>query len=377
MLALRAAITEARERVGGLARLRYEERGATWVERGLAVAELRGDIDLDGKSRPALEPVFGDEASIKRGAAGRDRETADIGEVDGQRRDFDAVRGEIGIGRERMADHFRLLVDLLSHEVAIVALVDEETGGERAGDRPLNGLAGAVADGDALPGQHRPVAVLEVGDGIGEGGERNSIGAHEHLARAVADGERAALARHDHQIVVAAEYQGEREGALETLQRVENGADRVAASLELAGDEMGDDLGIGVARERGPFRHELSFQLVEVLDDAVMHHRHLLRHMRVRICLDGLAMGGPARMPDACIAEERGRSQPIFQIAQLALGAPPSEMPILDGRHAGRIVAAIFESLQRVDELCRDRSLTEDANNAAHRPLLPRPCATS
>ena len=122
-----------------------------------------------------------------------------LAKSNGSCRDVDAVGGEIDIGRERVADHLGLLVDLLRHEVAVVALVDEERGGERARDRPLDRLAAAVADGDAAARQHRPVAVLEIGDGVGEGRERDGVGADEHLAVAEADGERAALARHDHQ----------------------------------------------------------------------------------------------------------------------------------------------------------------------------------
>ena len=52
-------------------------------------------------------------------------------------------------------------------------------------------------------------------------------------------------------IVVAAEDHGEREGAFEPLQRCCSGAHRIVAGLQFAGDEMGDDLGVGVAGERG------------------------------------------------------------------------------------------------------------------------------
>ena len=45
----------------------------------------------------------------------------------------------------------------------------------RAGHRPLHRIAGAVTDGDAFAGQHRPVAVLEIADLIGEGRERQRI----------------------------------------------------------------------------------------------------------------------------------------------------------------------------------------------------------
>ncbi len=175
VLALGAAVAQRRQRVRRLARLRDEQGGAAFIERRLAVAEFRGDIDVDGEPRPALEPVFGNQAGIEGGAAGREREAAKVGKVERKRRHVDAVRGKIDIGGKRMADHFWLLVDLLGHEVAVVALVDDESGRVGAGDRPLDRLAATVADGDAFARQHRPVAVLEIGDRVGEGGERDGI----------------------------------------------------------------------------------------------------------------------------------------------------------------------------------------------------------
>ena len=67
--------------------------------------------------------------------------------------------------------------------------------------------------------------------------------------------------------------------------------------------------------------------------------------------------------------------EPLLEIAQLAFGAPPAELAVLDGGDAGRIVAAIFQPLQRVDQLFSNRTFAEDANDAAHRPLLPRALA--
>ena len=164
------------------------------------------------------------------------------------------VGGEIDIARQRVADHFGLLVDLLHHEMAVVALVDEERGGERPGHRPLDRVAAAVADGNGLARHHRPVAILEIGDGVGEGRQRDGIGADEHLAVAEADGERAALTGDDHQIVVAGEDHGERKRALQPPQRMVDRAHRIVAGLQLAGDEMGDDFGVGVAGEHRAVR---------------------------------------------------------------------------------------------------------------------------
>jgi hypothetical protein len=376
VLPLPAAIAERGERVGGLARLRHEQRGPAGIKHRLAIAELRGDIDVDRKPRPALEPIFGDQAGIEGGAAGRQRDAGQLGKVQRQRRYVYAIGREVDVSRERVADHLGLLVNFLGHEMAVIALVDEKRRGERAGDRALDRAAVAAANGDAFARQHRPIAVFKIGDGIGERRERNGVGADEHLAIAKTDGERAALPRHDHQIVAAAEDHGERERALQVAQRVEGRSHRVVAGLEFAGDEMGDDLGICVAGEHRAFGDQLLFQLAEILDDAVMHYRDEIGHMRMRVGLDRLAVSGPARMADAGVAGERMALKHVLEIAQLAFGAPAAELTVFHGGDARGIITAIFETLQRVDQLLSNGCLAEDANDAAH-GLLPHALAIS
>ena len=63
-------------------------------------------------------------------------------------------------------------------------------------DRPRRpALPARVEDRDAPSGQHDdPVAVLEIGDAVGEGRERDGVGAQIHLALAIADGQRRAAA---------------------------------------------------------------------------------------------------------------------------------------------------------------------------------------
>ncbi len=119
-------VAQRGERVGGLARLRDEQRQAALGQRRLAVAHLGGDVDLDREARVALDPVLADEAGVVGGAAGRHgdarqawRVDAEIGKRDGRFRHVDVVG-------QRVADDFRLLVDFLRHEVAMVALVDEQ-----------------------------------------------------------------------------------------------------------------------------------------------------------------------------------------------------------------------------------------------------------
>ena len=63
-----------------------------------------------------------------------------------------------------------------------------------------------------------PVALLEIGDAIGERRERQRVRAEIHLALAVADGERRALARADQKIVLAIEEIDEGERAAQALE---------------------------------------------------------------------------------------------------------------------------------------------------------------
>ena len=68
-LALRLCITQRRQGVGGLARLRDEYRRTTARHCRGAIAELRGDVDLDRNAGDPLEPVLGNDAGMIGGAA--------------------------------------------------------------------------------------------------------------------------------------------------------------------------------------------------------------------------------------------------------------------------------------------------------------------
>jgi len=94
---------------------------------------------------------------------------------------------------------------------------------------------------------------------------------------------------------------------------------------------------------------KLLLQGAKILDDAVMHYRHLCRHMRMCIGLDGLAVRGPARVADAGVTEQRIGLEHSFEIAQLAFGATTPESSILHGGDAGGVITAILEALQRVN----------------------------
>ena len=71
-------------------------------------------------------------------------------------------------------------------------------------------------------------------------------------------------------------------------------------------------------------------------------------------------------MTDAGMAAERLCAEPRFEILQLAFGAAALEMVAFQRGDAGGIVAAIFKPFERIHQLLRDRSASENADNAAH-----------
>ena len=253
-------VAQRRQRVGGLARLRDEDREIALFERRLAVAEFRGDIDFDRQLGEALEPVFRDQPGIKGRAAGRDRQPLEFLPVERQlARQRDPLGRHVDVMRERVADHFGLLVDFLGHEVLVVALVDQHA--PRRVDLMTarsTALVLRVVDLDALARHHRPVAVLEIADRVGERRERDGVGAEIHLAVAVADRERRTLARADHQVVLAGEQEGQRESAAQLLERRRHRLGRRLALLHLVGDQMRDHFGVGLAAEFGAVLAELA-----------------------------------------------------------------------------------------------------------------------
>src|SRR4051812_45660113 len=67
----------------------------------------------------------------------------------------------------------------------------------------MNDCVVLVVNDGGFTRQNHPVAVLEITDGVGKRSERNGVGAQVHLATAIADGERRAVARANHQIFAA------------------------------------------------------------------------------------------------------------------------------------------------------------------------------
>ena len=371
--ALGAAMAERRERVRRLAGLRDHQRQTARRQRRLAVAKLRGDVDVDRKPSEFLEPVAGHEAGVIGGAAGRDRQPVEAGEVEiAARRQPHPARGHVDEPDQRVADDLRLLRDLFRHEVAVSALVDDHRGDRGPHRLALDQRPGLVEDLHAVARQGDPVAILQIGDLVGERSERHRVRAEIDLAVAMAERERAAAPGADQKIVLPGEQEGERERPAQPFQRLLDGEPRGRSGGQRVAHQVSDHLGVGLARERRALRRQFVAELAKILDDAVMDDGDGLGRMRMRVGFGRGAVRRPPRVADPRTSGQRRRGERRLQVPQLALGPAPDDAAMIEGRHAGGVVAAILEPLQPFDELRGHGITRQNANDAAHAAQFSR-----
>jgi hypothetical protein len=70
---------------------------------------------------------------------------------------------------------------------------------------------------------------------------------------------------------------------------------------------------------------------------------------------------------------ERFALQPGFEIFQFAFGSAAAEMAVFHSCDAGGIISAIFQTLERIDQMPRDRFAAENSHNSAHYEALASP----
>src|SRR5271166_4222458 len=89
-------------------------------------------------------------------------------------------------------------------------------------------------------------------------------------------------------------------------------------AFELASDQVGDDLGIGLALEDEALVFKLAPQGRMVFDHSVMHDRHgrsptPAAHMRMGIAIRRRPVRGPSGMADPAVAGKRLLLEHLFQ----------------------------------------------------------------
>ena len=133
--------------------------------------------------------------------------------------------------------------------------------------------------------------------------------------------------------------------------------------------QVRDDLGVGLGDELVALQLELVLELQVVLDDAVVDHHDVAGAiaMRMRVLFGGPAVRRPARVADAVGPVHRIHADRVFQVAQFARRAAHRQMIVaVQDRDPGRVVTAVFEPAQAIQNDGDCSSVPDIADNATH-----------
>ena len=249
--------------------------------------------------------------------------------------------------------------------------------------RPVDGRGRARDDGpgkvgDDDPGwsQVRDVALLEEHDLAGVGEDRRNVARQEALALGEAHDQRHVLAGADESLRLGAVHDRDRVGPVDEPQRRPDRVGEVAVVGLL--DEVGERLGVGLRGQPMAARLEAVPELAEVLEDPVVDDRDVtgavLVGMRVEVVR--AAVGRPARVGQADGGVGRAIGDRCAQIRELAgLLLDEQGALVIDEGDPGRVVAAVLEALQPLDEdrsrLPRSR-VSDDAAHPSGPPVRAR-----
>ena len=93
--------------------------------------------------------------------------------------------------------------------------------------------------------------------------------------------------------------------------------------------------------------------------------------VRMGVALRGLAVRGPARVADADLPAHRLVAQHALQVRELAERAPHLDLALVEDRDARRVVAAVLEAAQPVDQDVHARGGHDRRSRRFHTSATP------
>ena len=230
--------------------------------------------------------------------------------------------------------------------------------------------AARIDDAIAARADLGAIAVLEVDHPSRHRQDGGDIGRSEILAFAQSKQERRTAPRHDHRLGIARRNHRKGKGTLQLADGAHAGVEKRLRGLAVLGDEMGHDLGIRIRDEFIARALEPLADRFVVLDDAVVHHRQIAGEMRVCIALGGRAVRCPARVRDARLAADVLGARLRRELGDASGRTHALQAGAVHHRDARRVVAAILEAPQSLDQDRNDVAPRGGADDAAHRLSL-------
>jgi len=138
-------------------------------------------------------------------------------------------------------------------------------------------------------------------------------------------------------------------------------------------DQMGDDFRVGFGDEFVTFGDKILFELDIILNDTVVHYDDFTVAVAVRmgIFLGRASVRRPAGVSDAVHAVQRSDADGFLEISQLAGGAANIELAVVaDHCDPGRIIAAVLEPPQAVEDQWNNALGPDITDNSAHDEIL-------
>ena len=233
--------------------------------------------------------------------------------------------------------------------------------------RRLDRVAGEIGERHTVAGDGRHLLIAEEHDVAGMAQHRRHIRRHQELAVAHADDDRRAVSD-GHQLVRV--VCGQQHHAEQTADQRERPADRVLQPVvaHLPLDQVRNNLGVGLGLERMALVLELELQLQVVLDNPVVHDDDAAGAVAVGV---GVFLGRPAvsRPPGVAqtvVAVHRVLGDRFLEARQLSGAAAHLDVAVAHECHARRVVAAILQPAEPLDQDRDDRLLSDVADDAAH-----------
>ena len=277
---------------------------------------------------------------------------------------------------QRVGHRRRLLVDLLGHEVVEAPL----PGG---GHVPVDGQGRRPCRGTVQ--RHHPQGTRpELGELVVLEGEQ--LPGRAQQGRDVRGQERRAVTDPDdewgdppgchHQVGLVGVDRRHGKGAADLPQCTTQAVRQTRAVRHLRFDQMAEDLRVGLGDQDVAGRHQAVGQLDVVLDDAVVDDGQASRAVEMGVGVLGgrLTMGRPTGVTHPTAGSGRrvlGQAAEVaHRVGALGRTAPPQ--PVVPRQHhPGRVVAAVLQAPQPLEDRQEDVVCTGDADDSTHRSQLP------